>query len=72
MAIETIDSPGSSNVLQASYDDTSRTLEIAFGNGSIYKYQNVPPEVWAGYKAAGSKGSYVARQIRQRYVGVPA
>lgn len=72
MTVETIDSPQSSNVLQGSYDDTSRTLEIAFANGAIYRYDNVPPEVWQGYKAAGSKGQYVARQIRQRYNGVPA
>lgn len=67
MARETVDTPGSSNVLQASYDDTSRTLEVAYGDGGIYTYENVPPEVWAGFKGADSKGGYLHRHVKGRY-----
>lgn len=67
MATETIDTPGSSNLLQVAYDDATRELEVAFANGSIYVYSGVPPETFAGFRSAGSAGSYFYRAVKSRY-----
>ncbi len=50
-----------------SYDDVSATLFVTFVSGDLYAYRGVEPEVFAGLKAAPSKGRYVSRRIRDRY-----
>ncbi len=57
----------SSNVAQADYDPDTETLTITFTDYSVYDYFNVPQAVYSGLTAAGSVGSYVARQIKGRY-----
>jgi len=47
---------GSSQLKEFGYDPETRTLAIRFhskkGAGSLYTYQNVPPEIFEGLKAA--------------------
>jgi len=64
---ETIDTPGSSHIIQVAYDDESREMEVAFADGQLYVYFGVPKEVFQGFKSAGSAGSYFHRQVRNRY-----
>ena len=49
------------------YDRDTRTLEIAFHNGGVYRYFDVPPEVFAELMAAESLGRYFTARIRQHY-----
>jgi hypothetical protein len=49
------------------YDGATQTLEIAFHNGGIYQYFNVPESIYLGLLAAGSKGSYHHTHIKNRY-----
>ena len=42
------------------YDEPSRVLTIVYrGTRGKYRYFDVPPEVWAGFQAARSKGSFL-------------
>ncbi len=41
------------------YDPTIRELEIAFSSGRIYRYTDVPLDVYEGLLAAESKGQYM-------------
>lgn len=64
----------SSNVGWARYDAATGTLEIDFrdskGNRvSTYKYANYPPEEWARFNAAPSKGKFFAYEIRPKFTG---
>ena len=54
----------STNLQSVGYDEDSRTLTIEFRNGSIYEYENVPPEVHAELMNADSHGKYFHRHIR--------
>jgi hypothetical protein len=45
----------------------NRVLEIAFRNGTVYHYLNVPQQTWAQLMRAPSKGRYFDRAIRERY-----
>ena len=57
----------SSNVASIGYDPESSTLEVEFLNGSIYQYLNVPSGVYNALAGASSHGSFLNREIRDRY-----
>jgi len=51
------------------YDESDQTLMIMFHRGGqgTYIYEDVPPEVYAEFMNAGSKGSYFNSHIRNEY-----
>jgi uncharacterized protein YuzE len=57
----------SSMISAFGYDETERILEIAFHNTGVYRYFDVPPEVFEGLRDASSKGSYVRNMIIDTY-----
>lgn len=65
----------SSNVGWARYNSETQVLEIDFRNSkgekaSTYSYAEFPPEAWAAFQAAESKGRHFAFAIRPKYKGV--
>ena len=57
----------SSSIVSLGYDAGTRTLEIQYVSGGIYRYFDVPPSVAAQLDAAESKGRFVNSVIKQRY-----
>ncbi|MGN6216458.1 MAG: KTSC domain-containing protein [Solirubrobacterales bacterium] len=58
--------PVESSILDSiGYDD--EVLEVRFGNGKVYRYFEVPPEVHRRLLAADSKGSFFNRHVRDDY-----
>ncbi|MEP1150905.1 MAG: KTSC domain-containing protein [Balneola sp.] len=57
----------SSNIASIGYDDATQTLEIEFLNGSVYQYFDVPQQVYNELMGQGSKGQYLARNIKGNY-----
>lgn len=57
----------SSNIHSVGYEAESQTLEVEFHHGGIYRYANVPENVYQGLMQAGSIGSYFNRNIRDQY-----
>lgn len=57
----------SSNVARISYESSTSTLEVEFHNGGIYQYFDVPETVWEQFKAADSKGQFLAQNIKGHY-----
>lgn len=57
----------SSNLSSVGYDAVAATLEVAFHNGGIYQYYDVPADIHAALLNAASKGSFHARYIKGRY-----
>lgn len=53
----------SSNVDSIGYDDNSRTLYVAFKNGSRYFYTDVPKELYTQFLNAPSKGKFLNQHI---------
>jgi hypothetical protein len=49
------------------FDDDSSTLEIAFHDGSVYQYFDVPRAVYDMLVQAESPGSFLHQQIRGVY-----
>ena len=57
----------SSNLKSAKYDDKNQTMEITFLNGSTYRYERVPPQIFNALTDAVSPGGYFSRQIRNSF-----
>ena len=54
----------SSVIRDFDYDEDRCVLEITFVSGRIYAYRDVPPEVFAEFQMARSKGEFFNRHIR--------
>ena len=53
---------------KSAYHPATRTMSVWFrASGRRYDYEDVPPETYAAYRAAFSKGSYFNRVIRDRF-----
>lgn len=54
----------SSNLAAAAYDRSGKVLVVAFLDGSVYMYADVPLRVWNGLMRAESHGSYFYWNVR--------
>ena len=57
----------SSVVAAMSYDHATRVLTIRYVSGLVYKYKDVPEEVFTAMKASGSKGIFLNQEIKGKY-----
>jgi len=57
----------SSNVAAYGYNDQKQNLYVQFFDGSIYKYDDVPEDIWTLFQTASSKGKFVWTDIRDVY-----
>lgn len=57
----------SSNIARFKYDSTSQVLTVEFQNGATYNYFDIHEHVFEGMKNAGSRGQYLAQQIKGKY-----
>jgi hypothetical protein len=59
----------SSAIQAVGYDEGTRTLEVEFRSGSVYDYEDVPPEEVLGLLRSDSLGRYFANRIRPHHAG---
>jgi predicted RNase H-like HicB family nuclease len=59
---------GSAAISQYAYDEVRRELYIRYRGGAAYTYHEVPLEDFVGLTETDSKGKFVNRVIKQRYV----
>lgn len=57
----------SSAIESVGYDPRSRTLEVEYVSGGVYRYLGVPPREHETLMRADSLGAYVNRSIKPRY-----
>jgi len=57
----------SSMLYAAGYDPNTETLEVVFNTGGIYRYSDVPPDVYEGLVASESKGRYMWTHVLNLY-----
>lgn len=57
----------SSNLASVGYAAEAKVLEVEFQSGAIYRYREVPQEVYAALMEASSKGQYFVRRIRGQF-----
>ncbi len=49
----------SSNIYAVGYDTEEEQLYVEFLNGSVYRYNNVPEDIWRKLLLVESKGSFL-------------
>ncbi|HEU4325890.1 MAG TPA: KTSC domain-containing protein [Roseiflexaceae bacterium] len=64
MERQPVDSRG---LREVGYDPQRRELEVQFRDRKVYRYSEVPEEVYRALLAADSKGRYFNEQIKERY-----
>lgn len=57
----------SSAILRLHYDEKKRALDVTFVTKRIYRYFDVPPEVYAQFETAESKGGFFNAHILDKY-----
>jgi hypothetical protein len=57
----------SSMISAFGYDETEGVLEVAFHTSGVYRYYDVPQDVFEGLRDASSKGSYLRNMIIDVY-----
>ena len=57
----------SSNIKSSTYNTEDKTLLIEFNNNSLYKYNEVPWEVFTKFRMAESQGKYFNSDISKKY-----
>ncbi len=57
----------SSAVVSVGYDPGSRTLEIEYAGGGVYRYRRVPQRTYELLLRAESIGAYVNRRVKPYY-----
>lgn len=51
----------SSNIKGVGYDAAARALDVQFNSGETHRYEDVPPEKYAGLMGKGSPGHSVGK-----------
>jgi hypothetical protein len=57
----------SSSLRSIGYDRKTRILEVEFASGGIYRYDDVPAELWSELRQSPSKGKFFQECIRDRF-----
>jgi len=57
----------SKNVAEVGYDPATMTLEVAFHNGTIYQYFDVPEALYQEMFRSDSIGKFLNTQIKSSY-----
>jgi lysyl-tRNA synthetase class 2 len=57
----------STAVESVGYDARTRTLEVEYVGGGVYRYLDVPPRVHETLMRADSHGSFVNRRVKPYY-----
>jgi hypothetical protein len=57
----------SSSVASVGYAVEARTLEVEFRSGVVYRYFDVPTEIYGGFLAAESKGIFFNCAVKGRF-----
>jgi len=49
------------------YDEQSRTLEVRYIDGDLYRYTDVPPLLMEAFEAAPSKGKFINDIVKKYF-----
>lgn len=57
----------SSSIAAIGYSSTERVLDVEFKYGAVYRYADVPSDVFEAFLAAPSKGAFFNEAIKDTY-----
>ena len=57
----------STNLAAIGYEPKTKTLEVEFISGAVWRYVGVPASVWEGLRSAKSHGQYFHQNVRTSF-----
>lgn len=57
----------SSNIKKTEYDTETKKLVVEFNNGFKYEYDDVPHQVYTGFRRSESQGKFFTTSISKAY-----
>ena len=57
----------SSSLASIGYSPTQAALDVEFKHGAVYRYLDVPAEVFQAFMAAESKGTFFNHAVKEHY-----
>ena len=57
----------STNIKSIGYDKNTKTLEVEFKNGGLYRYSGVPVNIYNNLMNSDSHGKFLAKFIKGKY-----
>lgn len=57
----------SSNIRAIGYDEGEQVLQVLFKNGTLYRYGQVPKDVYEAFLKSPSKGAFFSKVIRNTF-----
>ncbi len=69
VAVEDKDSKMTGNILSIGYDQEEHILEIEYKLGYLYRYHNVPKEIYDKLMSERNKIAFVQQRIAKFYKG---
>lgn len=55
----------SSDLVSVGYDADKEELEVEFRGGKVYRYYEIPQDLYDGFMDASSKGKYFHRKVKK-------
>lgn len=65
--MEMVPITGSSQINEVGYDPQTQILQVRFRGGQLYRYTDVPEEIYSGLMGSPSRGQYFASTIRDAF-----
>jgi len=57
----------STNIVSVGYDDPTNTLDVEFYSGTLYRYADVPRNVYERLISAESVGSFFQQNVKKTF-----
>ena len=57
----------SSNIVSVGYDVVTKTLDVEFYTGRLYRYENVPEDTYNRLKSSSSVGSFFQKNVARSF-----
>lgn len=57
----------SSNLVETEYDTATKKLVVEFKNGTKYEYEDVPHQLYTGFRSSESQGKFFTTEISKKF-----
>ena len=57
----------SSNLVGTEYDTATKKLVVEFKNGAKYEYEDVPHQLYTGFRSSESQGKFFNSEISKKF-----
>jgi hypothetical protein len=57
----------STNIVETEYDTSNKKLIVEFKNGAKYEYEDIPHQLYTGFRMSESQGKFFNSEIAKKF-----